>query len=83
MRIGNNIHTTNNKKPYRKPVLEVVDVDRDIVLMNVSGDTPPDFPAPPSISTQTENQTTSKDNEIFKESQNPFGGGTPNYDYDR
>ncbi|WP_016778262.1 hypothetical protein [Anaerophaga thermohalophila] len=81
MRIGNNIHTTNNKKPYRKPVLESVDVDRDIVLMG--GSEPTDFPGAPSISTQTENQTTSKDNEIFKESQNPFGGGTPNYDYDR
>jgi hypothetical protein len=81
MRIGNQIHTANNKKVYRKPVLESVDVDRDIVLMNSSDN--PDFPGAPSISTQTENQKTSKDNEIFKESQDPFGGGTPNYDYDR
>jgi len=82
MRIGNNIHTTNNKKPYRKPVLESVDVDRDIVLMG--GSEPTDFPNPTSSSNSISGseETTEKD-KVFPESNDPFGGGTPNYDYDR
>jgi len=80
MKIGNNIHTTNNKKPYRKPVLEVVDVDRVISLQGPSTI----IPDPPGAPSFDQNEITNTDNnKIFPESKDPFGGGTPNYDYDR
>ena len=76
MRIGKNIYTTSNKKNYQKPVLAEVEIDRDIVLMNTSGndDGPPLDPTsslPDSEPTKT--QPPSK-------SSNPFGGGTPDYE---
>ena len=79
MRIGNNIHTTNNKKPYRKPVLESVEVDRDIILLVISE---PQWPTGSNNSISGSEETTEKD-KVFPESNDPFGGGTPNYDYDR
>ncbi|RCW30834.1 hypothetical protein [Marinilabilia salmonicolor] len=80
MKIGNNIHTTSNKKAYRKPVLEVVEMDREIVIMNVSDTSEPWE----TSSLQTEGQTTLKEkNTVFPESDDPFGGNTPDYNYQR
>ncbi|WP_010420768.1 hypothetical protein [Anaerophaga thermohalophila] len=79
MKLGTNIHSTNHKKAYRKPVLEVVEIDRAISLQGYSGVIPE-----PEVSSFDQNQITNTDNnKIFPESKNPFGGGTPNYDYDR
>jgi hypothetical protein len=82
MRIGNQIHTANNKKVYRKPVLESVDVDRVIVLQNPTILPEDPFPTSSNNSISGFEETTEKD-KIFPESNDPFGGGTPNYDYDR
>lgn len=78
MKIGKNLHIEIRKKAYRKPVLEVVDIDRDIILMLPS--TGPPFVAG---STSQEDLTTT-DQPNYDETQqypkdNPFGGGTPTY----
>jgi|GEM_PF-4423038 hypothetical protein len=80
MKIGNNIHTTNNKKAYQKPVLEVVEIDRVIRLSTTS----PEEPPWPSSSLSIDDQTTLKEkNTVFPESDDPFGGNTPDYNYQR
>jgi hypothetical protein len=80
MKIGNNIHTTSNKKAYRKPVLEVVEMDRILLLApgysdpviggggdTIGGTTVQSFPG-----------TTFPTQPDYKK-ENPFGGGTPTY----
>ncbi|MGQ1888868.1 hypothetical protein ACT29H_00330 [Thermophagus sp. OGC60D27] len=84
MKRGIDIDTTNNsKKHYRAPVLEVVNLDRDIILMGNSGviGDPPIGMSSNNFSegfTDSEN-TSSKQEGIFPDKQNPFGGGTPDY----
>ncbi len=80
MRIGNNLHIEIRKKAYRKPVMEVVDIDREISLVMTSNTDPP-FVAG---STSQEDLTTT-DQPNYNETQqypkdNPFGGGTPTYE---
>lgn len=73
MQIGKNRYTNSNKKAYRKPVLEVVEIDREIVLMQIS-----DFPQNSSRFEPTTD--TKKNNKIFNNSEDPFGGSTPDYE---
>jgi hypothetical protein len=85
MRIGNQIHTANNKKVYRKPVLVVVDVDRTILLQTPTGD-PGDGTGPRTGDINYQNIETLPDKPQYdttSKNSSPFGGGTPNYDYDR
>lgn len=83
MRKGIDIKTIRNKKTYQAPVLEEVTLDRDIILMQTSSpNEPPSFGASSLYSTSgTEKVQSNKEtNSIFPESENPFGGGTPEYE---
>ncbi|PRZ00653.1 hypothetical protein BY457_105169 [Marinilabilia salmonicolor] len=83
MKIGNNIHTTSNKKAYRKPVLEVVEIDRVVLLQDPS----PGDPGPPGGPGGENYETTNASNFPSTElptqpdypKENPFGGGSPTY----
>jgi hypothetical protein len=80
MKIGKNLHIGNRKKTYRKPVLEVLFVDREISLLMNTGTGPP--PGPTGVQSVDLNEST---NTIYDETQqypkdNPFGGGTPTYE---
>jgi hypothetical protein len=78
MKIGKNLHIENRKKAYRKPVLEVLEVDREISLLMNTGTGPPTLPV-------AEQDLNISDEPIYDETQqypkdNPFGGGTPTYE---
>lgn len=81
MRIGKNLHIKKRKKAYRKPELEVVELDCIIRLIDSTG--PPDPPpGPTGVQVGSLNEST---NPIYDETQqypkdNPFGGGTPTYE---
>ncbi|PWD99769.1 hypothetical protein [Marinilabilia rubra] len=82
MQLGKNRYTNSNKKAYRKPVLEVVEVDREIVLMAPST-VPPDpgvggTGGPAGVSSFPSKNTTNT--QPPSKSSNPFGGGTPDYE---
>lgn len=80
MKIGNNNHTTKNKKAYRKPVLEVVEVDRTILLQTPTGD-PGDEDGPRVINSQDIESLPDKPQyDTNSKSSTPFGGGTPEYE---
>ncbi len=82
MKVGKNLHSDNKKKAYRKPVLEVVEVDRVILLQTGNSElTEPggggtDGPAGASAF-PSENKTNTQPP---SKSSNPFGGGTPEYE---
>jgi hypothetical protein len=82
MQIRNTIHINSNKKTYRKPVLEVVDIDREIILMNQSMGPPP---GPGSVKSFSETGTSSSlpsydKSQQYPKDNSPFGGGTPSYE---
>ena len=82
MKIGNNIHT-NNKKAYRKPVLEVVEIDRVVLLQDPSpGD--PGGPGGPGGDYETTNASKFPSTELPTQpdypKENPFGGGSPTFE---
>lgn len=80
MKIGNNIHTASNKKAYRKPVLEVVEIDRVVLLQDPSlGD--PDLGGGGTIGgseAQSLQESAFPTQPDYKK-ESPFGGGTPTY----
>jgi len=81
MKIGKNLHIEYRKKAYRKPVMEVVELDSIIRLNPISDEMGPPFVAG---STSQEDLTTT-DQPNYDETQqypkdNPFGGGTPTYE---
>lgn len=79
MRKGIDIKTIRNKKTYQAPVLEEVTLDRDIILMYASMIEP--WASSLYSTSGTEKvQSNSETNSIFPESENPFGGGTPEYE---
>ena len=78
MNIGKNIHSENRKKVYRKPAMEVVEVDRDIVLMLESKGNPEN---PNSSQTQTyEKPSKTLNSRPPSTSSTPFGGSTPDFE---
>ncbi len=82
MRIGKNIHTENKKKVYRKPVVDVVEMDREMRLVMMSPDGHAGDEDGPRIS-NFEKNTNSKPNykeQHFNKSNNPFGGGRPDFE---
>ena len=84
MKRGINTHTTNHKKPYRAPVLEKVTLDRDIILLQTSlGEPPWETSSYNSSSSSSTTESGQEKNNIFPESEDPFGGNMPNYDYER
>jgi len=78
MKIGNNIHTTSNKKAYRKPVLEVVEMDREmkLIMMSPLPDHGGDGPVLPSSQGTTQ---PNYENYTYPKQDNPFGGGTVDF----
>ena len=82
MRKGIDIKTIRNKKTYQAPVLEEVTLDRDIILMQTSKPFEPPFGSSSLYSTSGSEtvQSNKETNSIFPESENPFGGGTPEYE---
>jgi len=77
MRLGKNINTENKKKVYRKPVVEVVEVDNIIVLGSTSE---PDSPIETSSNHTSPDKPTYKEEQRYPRDNNPFGGGTPNFE---
>lgn len=79
MKIGKNLHIEIRKKAYRKPVMEVVDIDRDVIIMN------PTIGPPFVAGSTSQEDLTTTDQPNYDETQqypkdNPFGGGTPTYE---
>ena len=79
MKIGKNLHIEIRKKAYRKPVMEVVDIDREIIFMN------PTLGPPFVAGSTSQDDAINQDKPVYDETQqypkdNPFGGGTPTYE---
>jgi hypothetical protein len=78
MQIGKNRHKITNKKTYRKPVMEDICIDSEVVLICVSNTDPPFSPSA--------NESITNDKPVYDEIQqypkdnSPFGGGTPSYE---
>lgn len=81
MKIGNNIHTRSNKKAYRKPVLEVVEIDREVSLTLVTN--PPDDGGGGDNGTLPVGTNSSQpdygDEYTYPKKDSPFGGGTVDF----
>ncbi len=58
--------------------MEVVDVDRDIILMGATDN--PDFPGVQSNPQSTNDTYDATTSQPPSKSSNPFGGGTPEYE---
>ena len=83
MKIGKNINTENKKKVYRKPVVEVVEVD-NVILLQAGNSTVPGEPGTggidgPKVQSFPETENTTNPQPPSKSS-NPFGGGTPDFE---
>ena len=80
MKIGKNIHTENKKKVYRKPVINIIDVDKEVSLQMVSDpyEPPPGPNGVKNLSDENNNQPV-YDKQQNPQNNNPFGGSTPEY----
>jgi len=78
MKIGKNIHTENKKKVYRKPVVEVVEVD-NVILLQAGNSTLSGDPDGHGVKSFSETENTTNPHPPSKSS-NPFGGGTPDFE---
>lgn len=80
MRKGINIKITKSKKKYRAPILQEITLDRDIILMASSEMGEPwGLSSFESFSSTSSTEQIEQKSAIFPESENPFGGGKPDY----
>ncbi len=72
--------SSSRRKAYISPALTIINVDNEISLIMMSSDPPGDpggFDSPTGITGESITNT----NVIFKDSSNPFGGGSPFPEY--